>query len=105
VSAQEGDRSSFLELYRSAVRLRRDLPGLGSTGDVRWHDAPRDDVLVFTRSSGFGCVVNFGPTPAPIPLPGRVLVSSSVTDIDGEVPPYGAVWLDLDDHTNARLHR
>ncbi|WP_454855422.1 glycoside hydrolase family 13 protein [Promicromonospora soli] len=101
VSAQEGDESSFLELYRAALRLRRALPGLRGASEVRWRDAPRDDVLVFTRAPGFGCVVNFGPSPVPVSLAGRVLLSSAGTGAGDEVPPYGAVWLDLDDHPTA----
>ncbi|MGW2092270.1 glycoside hydrolase family 13 protein [Promicromonospora sukumoe] len=99
VSVQEGDMSSFLELYRTALRLRRLLPGLRVASKLRWRDAPRDDVLVFTRAPGFGCVVNFGPTPVPVPLAGLVLLSSAVTGARDEVPPYGAIWLDLDGQT------
>ena len=98
MSGQEGDESSFLELYRAALRLRRALPGLRGASEVRWRDTPRDDVLVFTRAPGFGCVVNFGSSPVPVPLAGRVLLSSGGTGAGDEVPPYGAVWLDLDDH-------
>jgi alpha-glucosidase len=96
VSVQDGSDSSFLELYRAALALRRSHPALGGTSDVHWCDAPRDDVLVFTRAPGFGCVVNFGSAPAPIPLRGRVLLSSDTSDVEGEVPPDGAVWLALD---------
>lgn len=95
VSAQAGDDSSFLELYRSALRLRRAHPALGGTSDVHWCEPPRDDVLVFTRDPGFGCVVNFGPAPAPSPLDGRVVLSSEHAATEGEVPPHGAIWLDL----------
>ncbi|WP_233507003.1 glycoside hydrolase family 13 protein [Jiangella anatolica] len=95
VSAQARDDTSFLELHRSALRLRRTHPALGGTSEVNWCEAPREDVLVFTRDPGFGCVVNFGPTAAPIPLDGRVLLSSDRETTDREVPPHGAVWLDL----------
>jgi alpha-glucosidase len=96
VEAQDGDDASFLELYRQALRLRRTHPALGGTNTVDWHDAPRDDVLLFTRSPGFGCVVNFGPVPVPIPLRGQVLLASDDADFDGMLAPFGAVWLDLD---------
>jgi glycosidase len=94
VSAQAGDAASFLELYRSALRLRRAHPALGGTNEVNWCEAPGDDLLVFTRDPGFGCVVNFGPAPAPIPLDGRVVLSSDHGTTEGEVPPHGAVWLE-----------
>jgi alpha-glucosidase len=100
VSVQDGSDSSFLELYRTALALRSSYPALGGTGEVHWCDAPSDDVLVFTRAPGFGCVVNFGSAPAPIPLRGRVLLSSDnsdhKSDNEGEVPPDSAVWLALD---------
>ena len=43
---QAGDPASMLELYRSALRIRREHPGLGS-GPMRWRDAPKG----FWRSS------------------------------------------------------
>ncbi|MEV0611613.1 glycoside hydrolase family 13 protein [Polymorphospora rubra] len=94
-TAQAGDDSSFLELYRAALRLRRTHPGLARANDLRWHDAP-GDVLAFTHSPGFGCVVNFGSTPAPIPLAGRVLLATDTAVAEGLVAPHGAVWLDLE---------
>jgi len=95
VAVQARDDSSFYELYRAALRLRRTHPGLARASDLRWHDAPRD-VLAFTRSPGFGCVVNFGSTPAPIPLAGRVLLATDTAVAEGLVAPHGAVWLDLE---------
>jgi alpha-glucosidase len=51
---------------------------------------------VFTRTPGFCRVVNFGSVPAPIPVRGRVLLSSDTGDVEGEVPPDGAVWLEFE---------
>ncbi len=96
VAVQAGDDSSFYELYRAALRLRRTHPGLAGASDLRWHDAPAD-VLAFTRSPGFGCVVNFGSTPAPIPLAGRVLLATETAVAEGMVAAHGAVWLELED--------
>ncbi|MBK1787511.1 glycoside hydrolase family 13 protein [Prauserella cavernicola] len=95
VSVQDGDDSSFLELYRTALALRRSHPALGGTGELHWGDAPGDDVLVFTREPGFACVVNFGSSPAPLPLRGSVLLSSDPGAVEGELPADGAVWLEL----------
>ena len=61
VEAQEADPGSMLDLYRAALRLRRELPELGD-GPLEWlDDACRTpDVLAFRRGDGFACVVNTG---------------------------------------------
>ena len=84
VSAQQGVPTSFLELYRQALRLRRTF-----TGPLTWHDSPAD-VLDLQRDGSAAwstCPVS----PVPIP-PGEVLLSSGDLP-DGELPPDTAVWL------------
>lgn len=80
----------MLNLYREALALRRDtvsrLPA-----DVSWIDAGAD-VLAFSRSEAFICVVNFSGTPIDLPATHRVLVSSDVVT-GGKLPPNAAVWL------------
>ena len=44
VEAQTGDKHSMLELYRSALRIRRAHPALGE-GKLRWLDAPSGVLL------------------------------------------------------------
>ncbi|TWD81963.1 alpha-glucosidase [Kribbella amoyensis] len=102
VSVQEGDDSSMLWLYRRALSFRRTHSALGGTDRLHWGEAPRDDVLVFTREPGFGCVVNFGTAPIPLPLDGRVLLSSDESAGAGVVPPDGAVWLDFEHSEQTR---
>ncbi|WP_329188274.1 glycoside hydrolase family 13 protein [Actinacidiphila glaucinigra] len=92
VQAQTGDPDSTLELYRSALRLRRELPGLGD-GPMRWLDAP-EGVLVFSRP-GLVCTVNTRPAPVQLPLPGRpVLSSEPVAPTGGSVrlPADSCIW-------------
>ncbi|WP_233576208.1 glycoside hydrolase family 13 protein [Saccharopolyspora rhizosphaerae] len=90
VEVQEGDPGSTLELYRAALRLRRELDALGE-GGMRWLDTP-PDVLAFHREPGFCCVVNMSGTPQPLPAHERVLLASAPLDGDLLLPD-AAVWL------------
>ncbi|MDQ1288579.1 MAG: alpha-glucosidase [Actinomycetota bacterium] len=97
VERQQDDPDSMLTLYRTALRLRRELPALGS-GDgqpLRWLDLGAD-ALGFTREPGFSCVINTGPAAVPIP-DGEVLLASAPLDGVGVerrmVPADTAVWL------------
>ncbi|MPZ74604.1 MAG: DUF3459 domain-containing protein [Nitriliruptorales bacterium] len=89
VEAQHGDPASALELYRSALRIRREHPALGA-GALRWLSAP-DDVLMFERDPGFACAVNFADRPAHIRPPGTLLLSSSPLP-EGLLPVASAAW-------------
>ncbi|WP_030813740.1 glycoside hydrolase family 13 protein [Streptomyces sp. NRRL S-337] len=80
VAAQTGDPSSTLELYRTALSLRRELPGLGD-GEMSWQPAP-EGVLAIARP-GVLCTVNTLGHEIEIPLPGSPLLSSAPVAIDG----------------------
>ncbi len=96
VERQSADPESTLSLYRAALRLRRELPGLAGER-FRWDDDGDGSVLAFTRGAGFGCLVNLGERPLPLAGRGVALLSSSpVTD---ELPPDTAVWLERDPAT------
>ena len=88
VEAQNGVSGSTLELYRAALRVRRER--LIADEDLEWLDLGTE-VLAFRRGSGVICLVNFGDAPLASP-PGEVLVSSRPLD-DGTIPPDTAVWL------------
>ncbi|MEU5900464.1 MULTISPECIES: glycoside hydrolase family 13 protein [Streptomyces] len=93
VQAQTGDPGSTLELYRSALAVRRAEAGLGAGGTVEWLDAP-DGVLAFARE-GFVCTVNTTAETVRIPAPGRVLLGSEEAEVsDGTVhlPADTTVW-------------
>ncbi|MEU4118001.1 glycoside hydrolase family 13 protein [Kitasatospora sp. NPDC028055] len=81
VEAQTGDPSSTLELYRSALAVRRAQPDLGAGTGVEWLDAP-EGTLAFRRGS-FVCTVNTTGEPVRIPVPGRLLLSSTELGTDG----------------------
>ncbi|MFD9596070.1 glycoside hydrolase family 13 protein [Kitasatospora sp. NPDC059973] len=75
VEAQTGDPTSTLELYRSALAIRREQSGLGAGTGVEWMASP-EGTLVFRRGS-FVCTVNTTAEPVRIPAPGRLLLSSA----------------------------
>ncbi|MBA2767586.1 MAG: glycoside hydrolase family 13 protein [Sporichthyaceae bacterium] len=90
VQAQDGATGSTLDLYRSALRLRRRLLEGAS---LTWLDAP-PTALVLRRNDGpdaVVCAVNLGPEPLPIPDHEEVLLASG--PVDDVVPADTAVWL------------
>ena len=91
VQAQEGVTGSTLELYRSALRLRRGLHGQ----TMEWA-ATDGDLLHLTRPMDEGatlhCVVNLGDGPVPLP-PGEVLLTSDARQPDGGLLPDSAAWV------------
>ncbi|MGQ4418170.1 glycoside hydrolase family 13 protein [Streptomyces sp. SAS_269] len=93
VEAQTGVPGSTLELYRSALGLRRSQPGLGAGEAVEWLRAP-EGVVAFRRGE-FVCVANTTGESVTMPAYGRVLLASGeVTEAGGEakVPADTTVW-------------
>jgi alpha-glucosidase len=90
VSRQQGDPGSILELYRHALRIRREHPGLGS-GPMRWRDAP-EGVLTFEREAGLIVVVNVEGSTVNLPEHEHVLLASGPLD-GSRLPSNTAVWL------------
>ncbi|MER6220901.1 alpha-amylase family glycosyl hydrolase [Streptomyces sp900105755] len=88
VEAQAGTAGSTLELYRTALRLRRKLLD-GET--LTWAEAPAG-VLHFARTESWRCVTNVSDAPVPLP-PGEVLLASVPLPHDGTLPPDTTVWL------------
>jgi alpha-glucosidase len=88
---QRGVPGSTYEMYRAALRLRHDHR-LGS-GELSWVDA-RPDVLAF-RTGGLLVMCNFGASPASVPEPAQVLLSSEPLTGDGRVPTDVTVWAAL----------
>jgi alpha-glucosidase len=88
--AQTGDPASMLELYRTALRIRREHPALGD-GTMTWLDAP-EGVLSFRREPGFVCVVNLSAEPYELPAHSELLLAGGPLD-DGRLGPDQAVWL------------
>ncbi|MFJ5232010.1 glycoside hydrolase family 13 protein [Kitasatospora sp. NPDC088391] len=97
VEVQTGDPTSTLELYRSALAVRRAQPALGAGTEVAWLPAP-EGVLAFRRDSAEGsfvCTVNTTGESVRLPAPGRMLLSSAeaVAAEDGvELPADSTAW-------------
>ncbi|TGZ16737.1 glycosidase [Streptomyces sp. S816] len=89
VAAQSGVEGSTLELYRTALRLRRKL--LDGESLIWSTDSP-EDVLDFSRCEGWRCVANLGTGAVAMPA-GEVLLSSGPLPGDGVLPPDTTVWL------------
>ena len=90
VEAESGDPGSTLELYRSALRLRRETPGFGD-GSLTWLELP-EGVLGFTREPGLAVVVNVSAAHADLPEGYDVLLTSDDL-VDGGLPAATAAWL------------
>jgi alpha-glucosidase len=88
--AQTGDETSMLELYRRALRVRREHPALGD-GTLAWLDAPAG-VLALRREPGLVCVVNLSSQAYRLPDHTSVLLASGPVE-DGLLAPDQAVWL------------
>ncbi|MGE7388360.1 glycoside hydrolase family 13 protein [Streptomyces sp. NPDC004126] len=97
VEAQTGDPTSTLELYRSALAVRRRHPALGAGDRVTWLDAPAG-VLAFRRDSAEGsfvCTANITGAPVEMTAPGEVLLASTDAGPAGPVAviePDTTVW-------------
>ncbi|WP_432946058.1 glycoside hydrolase family 13 protein [Kribbella sp. CA-253562] len=90
--AQAGNPDSHLNLYKAALKLRREHEALGE-GRLAWDDDAPAGVLSFTRDPGFRCVVNLGSSPIDLPA-GEVLLASEPL-LDGELPVDATVWLSI----------
>ena len=87
MDAQDGVEGSTLEMYRSALRLRREL-SLG-VGGWEWVDAAAD--VVHGRNGTVHVLTNFGPDPVARPE-GELLLASGALE-DGAVPSDTTVWV------------
>ncbi|OEV10055.1 glycoside hydrolase family 13 protein [Streptomyces nanshensis] len=91
VAAQSDRPDSTLELYRTALRLRREHPGLGAGDAVEWLPAP-DGVLAFRRGT-FVCTANTGEETAELPyVPGELLLASGPYDGGTSLPADTTAW-------------
>jgi alpha-glucosidase len=91
VAAQEADPASTLNLYRTALALRRSHPGLAGPA-FRWVEPGCDGVLQFEREIGLRCGVNFSPERFALPPGAVVLVRSDGPRAGGPLPQDAAAW-------------
>ncbi|MBT9255771.1 glycoside hydrolase family 13 protein [Phycicoccus sp. MAQZ13P-2] len=93
VDRQEGVEGSTLELYRTLLRLRREL-GLGGNA-LTWDALTDGDVVAYRSGEGADAVLVVTNTgQAPVGLPdGEVLVASGPLEHPGTLPGDTTVWL------------
>jgi alpha-glucosidase len=90
LDVERGVEGSTYELYRTAIRTRREQ-ALGA-GDLRWVEAAGPEVLAFVNGDTL-VIANLGAPAARLPEGAEVLVSSGPLSPDGTVPTDTTVWL------------
>lgn len=93
VEAQTGVADSTLELYRTALTIRREQPALGAGDAVEWLKSP-SGVLAFRRGDVV-CVANTTREAVTIPAYGHVLIATgevTVADDEAKLPGDTTVW-------------
>lgn len=100
VAAQTGVPDSTLELYRTALRIRRTHPALSTAAaQIVWEET-RPGILAFTRAAGgtaLTCVVNIGDAPLVSTEYGELLVASTALTREGSgylIPVDAAAWFE-----------
>ncbi len=88
VQSQDGTAGSTLEMYRAALKLRRELQ---TEERLHWLVSGHEQVLSFERPGGWVVVSNFGNEPVDLPA-GEVLLASSELN-DATLPGATTVWL------------
>ncbi|MEY3561061.1 MAG: hypothetical protein RL068_213 [Actinomycetota bacterium] len=87
VQAQDGVADSTLTLYRTALKLRRELD---ASENLEWLPSA-NHTLFFARPGGWHCFTNFSAKAVEVPA-GEVLVASAQIE-DGKLPANSTVWL------------
>jgi alpha-glucosidase len=94
VASQSANLASTLNLYRSALKIRRKK--LVGTGDIEWVDRGQDGLISFARGE-FAIYLNTSSELVQIPSAGRLTLGSDVevTLNNGELnlPPVSAAWV------------
>jgi alpha-glucosidase len=98
VSVQRDDPNSTLNLYRAALRIRRDEIALGS-GPMRWLPSP-DGVVAFARGAHFVSITNLSGSPFELPTDAHLLLASE--ELGGSsLPPDATAWLHIEQRWEA----
>jgi alpha-glucosidase len=87
-AAQENDPGSTLDLYRTALAMRR----ARLVDEVGFELVDRGpNVLAFRRGDAFTCVVNMGGDPVELPAGDVLLASGPISG--NELPPDTTIWV------------
>jgi alpha-glucosidase len=87
VEAESSHSGSPLEVFRAALKLRRELQ---CAEEITWHETTSEDVLHFSRPNGWNCITNFKASKYPMPV-GEIILASSPL-IDGKIAAGTTVW-------------
>ena len=87
VESQNGQAHTPLEIFRKALKLRRELQ---CEEELTWHKTTRNDVLHFSRPNGWHCITNFKGGKYPIPK-GEILLATQAI-VNGKIPAGTTVW-------------
>jgi alpha-glucosidase len=87
VEAESGVVGSPLEVFRTALKLRRELQ---CAEEITWHETTSEDVLHFSRPNGWNCITNFRASKYPMPA-GEIILASSPL-IDGKIAAGTSIW-------------
>jgi alpha-glucosidase len=93
IGRQRREAGSTLNLYRSALRLRRTVAGLGD-GPMRWLPSS-SAVIAFARGDDFVSMTNLSTGPVALPRDAVVLLASDEI-ADAHLPPDATAWLRLE---------
>jgi alpha-glucosidase len=93
VERESGDPDSMLELYRAALRVRRQHAGW-QPHPLGWREAPTG-VLAFTRGPRMLCIANLSQLSFAVPPDGEVLLCSERAIDDNRLPPDTCAWVRL----------
>jgi alpha-glucosidase len=100
VDVEEQDQTSFLNLYRTSLALRKRHSGLGGSDPVDWQDAP-DGMLFFKRGAGFALLANTTDFPINLDIKCEAMVlhqsqpGASISGTIITVPSHTTLWLQV----------
>ncbi len=93
VEAESDDPTSPLEIFRTALVLRKKLI---APEELTWHETGDPNVLHFSRPNGWHCITNFGHGSYSFSKVGSILHASGPLTVDfdqSSLPPATTVWL------------
>ena len=91
VEAQRDDPGSMLNLYRAALRIRRDRAGPGD-GSMRWLPTRPRACSPSRAATRFVAITNLSPDAVALPADGELLLASADLD-DGRLPSDASAWI------------
>ena len=97
IEHQTGDPSTSLEMYRSAIRVRRKR--LCDQGNFEWRIRPNGSGLISYRRGGTEVILNTSPNSVALRNPGPLLLSSSKSIESGaeltEIGGNTCIWVEI----------